>query len=165
MLNWLQEILGEAYTAEIDEKVRMEIGKAFVSKSDFAAKNEAVRELTRKLAEKEAELKQVDAENLQGEIGRLQEALSEARQESALKEALSGYRFSSGYAKEGILRELAAKGLGKADDEPGALSAAIEALAAQKPDAFFRDDLPRFSRTEKGRAGDVGMQFHFTAVK
>ena len=43
MLEWLKIILGDSYTEEIDKKVSAEIGKGFVSKTDFNAKNEELK--------------------------------------------------------------------------------------------------------------------------
>ena len=43
MLEWLKNILGEAYTDEVDAKVSAEIGKNFVAKADFNAKNDVLK--------------------------------------------------------------------------------------------------------------------------
>ena len=43
MLDWLKTILGDSYTEEIDKNVSAEIGKNFVSKTDFNAKNEELK--------------------------------------------------------------------------------------------------------------------------
>ena len=43
MLEWLKTILGDSYTEEIDKKVSAEIGKGFVSRADFNAKNEELK--------------------------------------------------------------------------------------------------------------------------
>ena len=168
MLNWLQDILGEAYTEEIDEKVRKEIGKGFVSKSDFSAKSEAARELAKKLETAQQELSRlsrVDVSALEAEIQSLKGALSEQEREGLIKEALAGYRFSSDYAKEGVISDLKALGLGVENGALVGFDQAVETLIAQKPDAFVQKDLPRFSRTEAGKAKNPGMSFHFTAVK
>ena len=45
MLEWLKNILGDAYTEEIDKQVSEAIGKDFVSKTDFNAKNDAAKQL------------------------------------------------------------------------------------------------------------------------
>lgn len=45
MLEWLKTILGDAYTPEIDTAVSQEIGKGFVSRTDFNAKAAKVTEL------------------------------------------------------------------------------------------------------------------------
>lgn len=51
MLEWLKEILGDSYTEEIDKKVSAEIGKAFVAKGDFDAKNAEAKSLKNQLTE------------------------------------------------------------------------------------------------------------------
>lgn len=51
-MEWLKELLGDAYTEDIDAGVRQYIGRNFVSKSDFRAKAEEVRNLTAELDEK-----------------------------------------------------------------------------------------------------------------
>ena len=48
-MEWLKELLGDAYTEDIDAGVRQYIGRNFVSKSDFRAKAEEVRNLTAEL--------------------------------------------------------------------------------------------------------------------
>lgn len=48
MLSWLKEILGDGYTDEFDKKISQEIGKSFVAKSDFNAKNESLKTLKRR---------------------------------------------------------------------------------------------------------------------
>lgn len=45
MLEWLKTILGDAYTEDIDKKVSDEIGKQFVSRSDFNTLNETKKTL------------------------------------------------------------------------------------------------------------------------
>lgn len=45
MLDWLKKILGDTYTEDIDKKVSDEIGKQFVSRSDFNTLNETKKTL------------------------------------------------------------------------------------------------------------------------
>ena len=52
---WLQEILGEAYSAETEEKVNAYIGKTFVSRSDFNAKNSELKKALEASGSKKAE--------------------------------------------------------------------------------------------------------------
>lgn len=56
MLSWLKEILGDGYTDEIDKKISQEIGKNFVAKSDFNAKNEAPKNLEAQIADRDKQL-------------------------------------------------------------------------------------------------------------
>ena len=51
MLEWLKAILGEGYTEEIDKQVSAEIGRGFVAKADYNAKNEALKAAQGQLAE------------------------------------------------------------------------------------------------------------------
>ena len=43
MLEWLKNILADKYTEDIDKQISQEIGKNFVSKVDFNAKAEAIK--------------------------------------------------------------------------------------------------------------------------
>jgi hypothetical protein len=74
VLDWLETILGEAYTEDIGKKVSAEIGKGFVARADFNALNEEKKTLAGQLAERDTQLealKKVDADSLQAEITRL----------------------------------------------------------------------------------------------
>lgn len=64
MLDWLKEILGEAYSEEIDERVSKEIGKAFVSKADFNAKVKKAGEYEKQISAQEQELEALRASNV-----------------------------------------------------------------------------------------------------
>ena len=49
-LTWLKDIVGEAYTEEMDEAACQDIGKHFVSKADFNAKSQALQEKETEIA-------------------------------------------------------------------------------------------------------------------
>ena len=86
MLEWLKAILGDAYTEEIDRQVSAEIGKAFVSRADFNAANEAKKTAETQVRERDKqleELKKVDAAGLQDQIKQLQEANKKAAEQAA----------------------------------------------------------------------------------
>ena len=82
MFNWLKEILGDAYTEEIDTAVSKKVGELFVSKEDFNKKNEdlkgkdnQIKELHGQIKDRDKQLndlKKVDAEDLQKQIETLQ---------------------------------------------------------------------------------------------
>ena len=75
MLEWLKTILGDSYTEEIDKKVSDEIGKGFVSRSDFNAVNEAKKGLEKQIGKYNSQLetlKKVDPTELQKQISDLQ---------------------------------------------------------------------------------------------
>lgn len=85
MLDWLKEILGEAYTEDIDKRISEQIGKDFVSRADFNATNEAKKQLEGQIKERDKQLKslkEVDAEGLQAKIAELQAANAEMQKQS-----------------------------------------------------------------------------------
>lgn len=76
-LEWLKDVLGEAYNEDVDKKISDEIGKGFVARSDFNALNETKKQLDGQIKDRDKQLddlKKIDAEGLQAEIARLQEA-------------------------------------------------------------------------------------------
>ena len=96
MLDWLKDILGDTYTEDIDKKISAEIGKNFVSKSDFKTKNEAYKGLQEQLAERDKqleELKKIDTAGLQEQIEKLQNdnKAAEENYEKQLKDMQFGY--------------------------------------------------------------------------
>lgn len=84
MLDWLKEILGDNYTEEIDKAVSKEIGKLFVSRSDFNEVNNEKKRLKEQISERDNqlnELKKIDADGLQAKIKELQEANEKAQKD------------------------------------------------------------------------------------
>lgn len=74
MLEWLKNILGEAYTDEVDAKVSAEIGKNFVTKADFNQVNTA-----KKKAEDDVKTRDQQLETLKkstGDTAALQEQIT-----------------------------------------------------------------------------------------
>lgn len=74
MLEWLKTILGEVYTEDIDKKVSTEIGKNFVSKTDFNALNDVKKQLESDVKTRDAQiadLSKVDTKDLQATIDKL----------------------------------------------------------------------------------------------
>ena len=83
MLEWLKAILGDEYTEEIDTKVSAEIGKAFVSKADFKAAQDAKKLLEDTVKARDAqlaELSKTDTQSLQNKIEQLQQENEQAKQ-------------------------------------------------------------------------------------
>ena len=84
-LQWIKDILGDAYTDELDAKVSAALGERFVSRADFNAKNTRVTELETQVGQLEeqakthatslAELKKLTGDNeaLTKKIGELEE--------------------------------------------------------------------------------------------
>ena len=57
MLEWLKTILGDAYTPEIDTAVSQEIGKGFVSRTDFNTTSGKLKEAEAKVGTLEEQVK------------------------------------------------------------------------------------------------------------
>ena len=66
MLEWLKTVLGDGYTEEIDKKVSAEIGKGFVSKADFNAKNEELKSVQGQLGEANKTIEGFKALDIEG---------------------------------------------------------------------------------------------------
>lgn len=104
MLEWLKEILGDAYTGEIDKKVSEEIGKGFVARADFNTANETRKELEQQIKARDkdiAELKKLSGSNeelqkqydaLQGkykaETAELNKRIADSQKNSAVEMAI-----------------------------------------------------------------------------
>ena len=60
-MDWLKEIMGEALTDEMMEKVKKEIPKHFVIKSDFNKRGDDIKDLTDQLEKANASMKELSA--------------------------------------------------------------------------------------------------------
>ena len=81
-MDWLKDILGDAHTEDIDKKIASYIGKNFVSKADFRAESDKVKNLEGQIAERDGqleELKKVDTAGLQATITQLQNENKQAK--------------------------------------------------------------------------------------
>ena len=77
MLDWLKTILGDTYTEEIDKKVSEEIGKNFVSRTDFNTLNTEKKALADTVKDRDKQLEALkastgDVEALKTQIATLQ---------------------------------------------------------------------------------------------
>lgn len=61
-LQWLKEILGDAYTEEMDAKVSTALGERFVSRQDFNDKNTKLKEAETQVAQLSESIKTRDAQ-------------------------------------------------------------------------------------------------------
>lgn len=98
MLEWLKGILGDAYTEEIDKAVAAEIGKAFVAKADFDAKNTELKAAKAQLADAGATIEGLraegkDLETLRREAEEYKARAAKAEQDAAAQ--LEDYKFNS----------------------------------------------------------------------
>lgn len=103
-MEWLKKILGDAYTEEIDKQVSDQIGKGFVARADYNAKNEAHKSLEVQLADRDKQLEELkkasgDSEDLKKKIEELQNANKIAKE--AHDKEISDLKF--GYALDAAL--------------------------------------------------------------
>lgn len=120
-MEWLKEILGEQYTDAIGKKVSDFIAKSFVAKTDFNAKNDALKTAQADLQTARdaiAELEKVkgSAAELQKQIDQYRQAEAQ-RQEEAKKaaahaelvgrfdKAVGERKFSHEYVRSGVLAD------------------------------------------------------------
>lgn len=162
MLEWLKNILGDAYTEEIDKQVSEAIGKDFVSKTDFNAKNDAAKQLAEQLKDRDGqleELKKVDAEGLQKRIEELQELndntkkdyeskLEQVQFDHALENALSGAKARNAKAVKALLDM---EGLKLNNGEIVGLDKQLETLKADNGYLFEgEENAPHFAAQTDG---------------
>lgn len=136
-LDWLKPILGEGYTAEVDTQIVQEIGKGFVARADFNAKNEELKQTKTQLQTVEGQLDSLKTEggDLTAKITALQEqnkqdkaqfdadivairldtavdrALTEAgaKNNTAVKALLAGFLKDAKMKEDGTVRGLASE--------------------------------------------------------
>lgn len=165
MFEWLKQILGEAYTDEIDKKVAGEIGKAFVSKEDFNTANTAKKKLEEDIRARDKqleELQKVDPQQLQAEIDRLkgenkaaqeayQKDMKRLQKETAVKLHLNG----KAHDPADILGLLDLEQI--ETDENGNLKTdlaeILKPIQEKKPYLFLSKEPPRITGTVPAAAG------------
>lgn len=141
MLEWLKNILGEAYTDEVDAKVSAEIGKNFVTKADFNQVNTA-----KKKAEDDVKTRDQQLETLKKSTG----------DTAALQEQITTLQNQNAEAKKTYEAELARVRL------DGAVEAALTAAGAKNNTAvkalladFLKDAKLDDSGAVKGLAAEI----------
>lgn len=141
MLEWLKNILGEAYTDEVDAKVSAEIGKNFVTKADFNQVNTA-----KKKAEDDVKTRDQQLETLKKSTG----------DTAALQEQITTLQTQNAEAKKTYEAELARVRL------DGAVEAALTAAGAKNNTAvkalladFLKDAKLDDSGAVKGLTAEI----------
>lgn len=95
-MEWLKEVLGDAYSEEIDKKISTKIGNDFVSRVDFNVKNDTVKALKEEIESRDKqleELKAVDADGLKKRVEELQEENN--NQKVAFENQINGIQFNN----------------------------------------------------------------------
>lgn len=153
MLEWLKNILGEAYTDDVDAKVSAEIGKNFVSKADFNQVNAAKKKAEDDVKTRDQQLEALknstgDIAALQGQINTLQIQNADAKKDYEAKlarirldNAVESALTAAGAKNNTAVKALLADFLKDAKlDESGAvkgLAAEIDTMAKADSTAFL----------------------------
>lgn len=98
MLDFLKEILGDAYTEDIDTRVSEEVGKRFVAKSDFTAKSNELKAVQARLDDATKTIESLQEQGKDLEAVRKEAAEYKARAQQAEKDAaeqLEEYKFET----------------------------------------------------------------------
>ena len=89
-MEWLKNILGNAYTEEIKQKIAEEIGRAYVSKVDFEAKETEATALKEQLKEASKTIngfKDLDVEGMKQEVENWKQKAQQAEKDAAAQVA------------------------------------------------------------------------------
>lgn len=184
-LQWIKDILGDAYTEELDAKVSAALGERFVSRADFNAKNNRVTELETQVGQLEeqakthatslADLKKLTGDNeaLTKKIGELEEQaktdkaayekeLAQVKLLAAVDAELTAAGSKNNTAVRAILADFLAgakvvdgKVTGKVGGENVTLAARIEALKKDAATDFMFGTVTR-EGWKPGEGGDGG---------
>lgn len=152
MLEWLKTILGDAYTEENDKKISAEIGKAFVSKADFNAKNEELKNARAQLAEAGKTIdgfKAMDIDAIKTAAADWEKRAKQAEAEAAEKIAAIQFdaRLDSailsrrGRSTKAIKAMLDTETLRRSQNQDSDIAAALDALA--KDSAYLFEPAPK----------------------
>lgn len=194
-MDWLQEVLGaeleaqvhnaiEAYNARPENKEKqIKLGNlgtgAYVSRSkydsDLAARDSTIATLQGQIGTKDTDL-----ENLRGQLSsrdtdleNLQGQMSAQQYNYAVKDAISGLRFSSHAAQKAFTDSLTQKGLKLEDDKLVGFEDYVAEYKNDDPGAFLQDESaskdppPRFMGSSGGTQPEAGhtFGFNFTGVR
>lgn len=158
MLDWLKQILGDRYTEDIDKQVSAEIGKGFVSRADFNAKNEDLKTANttiQTLRDAAKDFDGVDVADLRKQISdwetKYNTDLAALRLDSAIDLALAGSRVRNSKAARAML-DLGGVKLGEGGKLEG-LDSQIETLRRENGWLFDGTTPPGDSGGEHGHGG------------
>ncbi len=171
-LEWLKPILGEGCTDDVDARIAQEIGKGFVTRADFNAKNEELKQTKTLLQTHEAQLDTLKAEggDMAAKITALQEQnrqdkaaheaeIAKIRLDAAVDKALTDAGAKNNTAARALLERFLKDAKADEDGTVRGLAAEIEALAKTEGTAFLFNtaDAPLIRGMKPGEAGDAGL--------
>lgn len=153
-LQWIKDILGDAYTEELDAKVSAALGERFVSRADFNAKNTRVTELETQVGQLEEQAKTDKAA--------YEKELAQVKLVAAVDAELTAAGSKNNTAVRAILADFLAgakvvdgKVTGKVGGESVTLAARIEALKKDTSTDFMFGSVQR-EGWKPGEGGDGG---------
>ncbi len=177
MLDWLKEVLGDAYSEDIDKKVSDRIGKGFVSRSDFNEVNEEKRTLKEQVSERDKQIDGLkassgDAEQLKTQIAKLQEDNKAAKEkyDTEMTEFKRNAMIDAELTKAGAVNVKAVKAIldmDGVDFKDGKLSGLDDKIkAAQKENAWAFPDFKADPdpNTDTHKDDGTGVQFANTGL-
>lgn len=160
MLDWLKGILGEHYTEDIDRRVSAEIGKGFVARADFNAKNEELKTANstiQTLRDAAKETEGVDVAGLRKQISdwetKYNTDLAAQRLDAAIDLALASSRVRNGKAARAML-DLGGVKLGE-DGKLEGLDSQLEQLRRDSGWLFDGATPPAATGGEHGQGGSA----------
>ena len=107
MLDFLKEILGDAYTEDIGTRVSEEVGKRFVEKSDLEAKDNELKAAKDQLADAAKTIESLQEQGKDLEAVRKEAAEYKARAQQAETDAADGQVSANKGRNAAVLRTLA----------------------------------------------------------
>lgn len=171
MLEWLKTILGEGYTEDIDQKVSAEIGKGFVSKSDFNAAKAELKTARETITERDTQLETLkksggDVEALKDQIAQLQQAnkdaetahaaeMTQLRIDTAVEQALSAAGARNNTAAKALMADFLKEAKLGEDGTVAGLSDAVKKLAENADTSFLFEApaAPKFRGVKPAESG------------
>ena len=153
MLQFLKEILGDTYTEDIDKKIAEEIGKAFVSKTDFNSQGERLKGLETEIETRDKQLEELktaagDTDALNQRIAELQAQnetqkaeydtkISDMQFNALLETALTGAKAKN---LKSVKANLDIDALKQSKNQESDIKAAIDAVKAENDYLFVSDE-------------------------
>lgn len=142
-LEWVKNILGDVYTEEMEQKIAEEIGKGYVSRADFEAKDTEATTLKEQLKEANKAMegfKDLDVQALQQEVEDWKQKARQAEKDAASQVAAIRFeaRLEAAIAKAGGRNATAIKalldleGLQASDQPEQAVERALEQLCQEQ---------------------------------
>ena len=163
-LEWLKTILGDKYTPEIDTAVSQEIGKGFVSRTDFNATSGKLKEAEAQVTQLTESVKTRDSqlEELKKSAGASEE-LATVKLMAAVDAELTAAGAKNVTAVRAVLADFLkdakiVDGKVTSKDSTGTvtLAAKVEALKKDASTDFLFGAAPKYNGWKPGEGGDGG---------